>query len=199
MENIPSIEHNPPADSESFSLPAFDALEQAIVETTPETKHIPSWFKQTVKTISDAWFDPKSFEEHPGLYEKLGVRMFKKYMPRGDLMNRLVWKHFGHEDAVKPGDLSSLKNMEAYTRFFETVHMVGFGLGVAGIGLSLANPDTSTLAEGMALGSLGAILNAYPIMLQRYNRVRLYRAIHNMEGHKAGHVSTESENQPTTG
>ena len=68
------------------------SLEQILPVDTSEVDKVPSWFKGVVKKITDAWFDPKSFEQNPTIYEKLGVRTFKRYMPTGDLVIKYMKK-----------------------------------------------------------------------------------------------------------
>lgn len=143
-----------------------------------ESSRIPDWFKKTVKTVTDAWFDPKSFEQHPGFYERFGIRKFKRFVPTsGDLVNKLVWKKFGEDDSVKL-NLASLKDAEKFTRYAETIHMVYFGVMNAMAGQYFAQGELSMASVTAVLNVLG---NVYPVMLQRYNRIRLYRAMSNLE------------------
>lgn len=166
-------------------------LENAILEPTSEVEQAPSWFGRTVKTITDAWFDPKSFESQK-VYEDSGVKLVKKYMPiSGNLAARLVWKKLGSEPWAKQGDIRSLKRMELFTRIFETTHLVSFGLGMALASEQFANHN---LAGGMAYTVINSFMNVYPIMLQRYNRIRLYRAINRMEGRNSRAI----QHVPTT-
>ena len=155
------------------------STEQALSVDTPEAKKIPPWFKGVVKKVTDAWFDPKSFEQNPKVYEKLKVRVFKKYMPpSGDLVYRHVWKRFGALDMVETGNLDSLKSMESFTRLYEGIHTTFLGIGAAILAHQLAEGQikAATFTAGLNL-----LVNVYPIMVQRYNRSRLYRAIHKME------------------
>src|SRR5258706_15766097 len=155
--------------------PPNNQAEQAFV---PED-HPSGWFRQAVTLIADAWFEPKSFEQYPGLYENLGVKEFKKYMPiSGDLIYRLVWKKFGELDMVKPHSLESLKTMENFTRFYEATHLAGFAVMSAEMGATFAHHDISGT---LFLGLLNALANIYPIMVQRYNRIRLFKTIKRME------------------
>ncbi|KKQ08908.1 hypothetical protein A3E66_04680 [Candidatus Daviesbacteria bacterium RIFCSPHIGHO2_12_FULL_37_16] len=168
-------------------IPTPAVLEQAIVQATPEAENAPSWFGQVVKRVSDAWFEPKSFEQNPEVYEKLGVRTYKKYVPTsGDLVRRLVWKRFGDESWVK-GNVDSLKSMERFTRIYEGIHATFLGVGVA----TMAAQLQAGQIEGAAFtAGLNTLVNVYPIMTQRYNRSRLYRTIHKMEERQ------QNSNQP---
>ncbi len=152
-------------------------VENAIIQAAPDEEQTPLWLRETTKRIADAWFDPKSFES-PEAYERLGVKTIKRYMPTGgDIVTRLVRKMVGGGGWVR-GNLESLKDMEHFTRLYEGAHIAAFALLSANIGLELASGDTKTAA---AVTALNIATNVFPIMLQRYNRLRLYRAIHRME------------------
>lgn len=166
-------------------------VDKAIETTTPEAEKVPPWFRQIVKKIADAWFDPKSFEQNPKVYEKLGIRTFKKYIPTGDLMNRLVWKRLGAEDLVKP-TLESLKNYEKYTRLYESVHLTALGLGA----VTMAAQLSSGQIEGAVFtAGINTLVNVYPILLQRYNRSRLYKVINRMESREKNITRTPIINE----
>ncbi len=176
MAVLPEIQR-PMAELDEIPTPT--ALEQAIVQATPEAKKAPSWFRQVVKKVSDAWFEPKSFEQNPELYEKLGVRTYKKYMPTsGDLVCRLVWKRFGAPDWVQHGSLNSLKNMEMFTRLYEVIHTTFLAVGATTMAAQL---QAGQIEAAAFTAGLNTLVNVYPIMVQRYNRGRLYRTIHKME------------------
>lgn len=158
--------------------PLSNLLETALTQAMPETDQAPFWFSETVNKISAAWFDPKSFES-PEAYERIGIRAVKKYLPTsGDFIRRVVWKRFGDEAWVKHGNVQSLKNQERFTRVFEGVHLAAVGVFSTATGFLLAQGD---IKGAVAATAINAIYNAYPIMLQRYNRLRLYRAINHME------------------
>ena len=45
-----------------------------------------------VYNATDYYFRPKSFEKNGKIYEKMGIRTFKKFLPFGDYTNRLIRK-----------------------------------------------------------------------------------------------------------
>jgi len=163
----------------TVNTPMITSAEKAIIDSTFEDELPPNWFKEVMQKILDSWFDPKSFEKNPGLYEKLGVRLFKKYMPTsGDLIYRLVWKKLGANDLVKPNDINSLRKFEYYTRVYESIHLTFLAIGSAVIAAELqANTIEATTFNML----LQIMLNIYPILVQRYNRGRLYSTINKME------------------
>ncbi|MHB8625514.1 MAG: glycosyl-4,4'-diaponeurosporenoate acyltransferase CrtO family protein [Aggregatilineales bacterium] len=127
----------------------------------------------------DAWFEPESFERQPGFYERLGIRTFKRYMPiSGDLIYHLIWKKLGAPDLITPNSISSLRSMELVGRLLETVHLMGFAVMASDLGTALANKSITSAAF---VAGLNMLVNVYPIMLQRYNRVRLQRTIQKMQ------------------
>lgn len=162
-------------------LAAERKITDALVESIPEAEQAPAWIKETSKKIADAWFDPKSFESQDA-YEKIGVRTFKKFMPTsGDYVYRYVWKKIGAPDWVKPGDIESLKRMQVFTRVYETIHVSFLAIG-AGVMVSQLSEGNMNAAAFTA--AISTLINVYPIMVQRYNRLRLYRNINKMEERK---------------
>jgi hypothetical protein len=174
---------------------SMNVINKAIEVSTPEAEKAPPWFREVVKKIADAWFDPKSFEQNPKLYEKLGVRTFKKYMPTsGDLVYRLVWKRFGAGDQIEP-TLESMKSYEKYTRLYEGIHLTALGIGTA----TMTEQLLSGQIEGAVFtAAINTLVNVYPILLQRYNRSRLYKVINKMESREKNitPTSTVSEIPP---
>lgn len=122
---------------------------------------------ETVRRVSDAWFSPKPFENEQ-LYEKLGIRTFKKYMPTsGDLVMRHVWRK-----TRKVRGIESLRRLERGTRFPEKLHLVGL----------FAFPIVGVLVDQIGwANAINVFFNIYPIMLQRYNRIRYQGALRRME------------------
>lgn len=127
---------------------------------------------EAVRRVSDAWFSPKSFESEE-LYERLGIRTFKKYMPTsGDLVMRHVWRK-----TRKVRGIDSLRRLERGTRLPEKLHLVGlFAFPIAGV-----------LVDQIGwANAINVVFNIYPIMLQRYNRIRYQGVLRRMESRAAG-------------
>lgn len=113
--------------------------------------------------LADLYFTPRFWERSGKLYELLGIRFFKKYLPTtGDLMQRKVWRR----KTLGDGRTKTLKSYERTTRMCEVTHLIFF---FAYFSLFLV-PGNTTLDVVSNL-----LVNVYPIMLQRYNRARLYR------------------------
>jgi len=126
-----------------------------------------------MKWLDANWlFRPREFEAP--VYERLGVRRFKKYMllcvgsPRA---GRLGW----HPIRDRGGSVQdALTSFQKQTKRNESAHWVVL-IGLAGMGVHL-------LVEGQYAQALAVILinipfNVYPIMLQRYSRHRVNRLL----------------------
>ena|SRR3989344_6845578 len=159
-------------------------ITDVVVADTPGAENAPSELKRASKELTDAWFDPKSFESER-VYEALGVRTFKKYVPTsGDYVYRLVWKkYFNAPDHVKPGDLASLKEFLSGTKFNEAVHTGLFALTSTVIGVQMAEGNMN---GATFMAAVNTLVNVYPIMVQRYNRLRTNRNISKMEERRTG-------------
>ena len=128
----------------------------------------------------DIWFRPKSFEsEH--LYERLGALLLKRYVPAGgDLVMRYLRRNHPGRRWVT-SSLQSLCGYERRTRLNEPFHLIGF-VGFTVLAASKFAPGALT-AFGLTVALvLNLILGPWPVVLQRYNRLRLYRAI-NLHSH----------------
>ena len=140
----------------------------------PENPDIVSEPPSLAKRALDAYFDPKPFES-TGLYERLGVRRFKRYMPTsGDWVMRNVLRKSLLFDIGDMDRTKRLQTLERFTRMFETIHLGMLAVGNTVFSDAVSNYET----PGRAIGSLAWQLGAgvYPIMLQRYNRIRFNRA-----------------------
>ncbi len=128
-----------------------------------------------LSAVFDVWFRPKSFESER-LYERLGALLIKRYVPTGgDLVMHRLRRDHPDWRWITP-TFESLRRYERRTRLNESIHIIGF------IGFGLLT------AEKFASGSLGVIgftiamslnllFGLWPVVLQRYNRLRLYKAI----------------------
>ena len=132
------------------------------------------WHKadKMAKYVLDLYFKPKPFERNGKLYRVLGVKRFKKFMFNGDYMNALLRKIYPKYRLVKDED--SARFWEFCTRIYEGVHLGGCGLMITKIVDRLADTDYKGAAIYTALNT---VVNIYPIMLQRYNRARIYNVL----------------------
>jgi hypothetical protein len=104
------------------------------------------------------------------------ARVIKRYVPTGGdlVLRRLRRHHPGRRWGTS--SLQSLCTYERRTRLNESIHLVGF-VGFTGFALSkFASGSLTALGLAVAL-ALNLILGLWPAILQRYNRLRLCRAI----------------------
>src|SRR3954454_17332883 len=111
---------------------------------------------------------PRSFERHGRFYRCVGVPIFKRLF-----MAAVGRKKSNLNYGLEGRGLTSLESFERWTRVYESCHLI-LGAMFAGIvvWLFLEGRDISPefIISGWAL-------NCYLVFLQRYNRVRLLRAI----------------------
>lgn len=123
----------------------------------------------------DVWFRPKWFESER-LYERLGVLLIKRYVPTGgDLVMQRLRRHHPERRWVRP-NLQSLRRYERKTRLNESMHVIGSSGVLVFAGIKFASGSLTTVGLTLAI-ALNLTFGLWPIILQRYNRLRLYRAI----------------------
>ena len=129
----------------------------------------------------DVWFRPKCFESER-LYERLGAPLIKRYVPTGgDLVMRCLRRRHPERRWVT-SSLQSLLQYERRTRLNELIHLIGF-IGFTVLAASkFASGSLAVLGLTFAL-ALNLIFGLWPVVLQRYNRLRLYRAIDTHSNH----------------
>jgi hypothetical protein len=123
----------------------------------------------------DVWFAPKRFES-PQVYERLGVLWIKRYVPTG---GDYVRKNYGVRVIAIKGTTRSLLAFEHRTRVYEAIHVVVF---LAFLLFSLWQLVSGrTTGVGFVLACVVyVLLMLSPVLLQRYNRIRVYEAIRRM-------------------
>lgn len=137
-----------------------------------ETESIWQKASDVAKYLLDLYFKPKSFERSGKIYEAFGVRRFKKFMFSGEYMNAFLRKSNPNHKLIS--DENSAKSWEMFTRANESVHLAGltwFGYNMLN---ELADSDLDKAAVYLAVN---VAVNIYPIMLQRYNRARIYKVL----------------------
>jgi Glycosyl-4,4'-diaponeurosporenoate acyltransferase len=123
----------------------------------------------------DIWFRPKRFESER-FYERLGALVIKRYVPTGGdlVMQRLRRDH--PERRWVNTSLQSLCRYERRTRLNEFIHLVGFIVFTVLATSKFISRSRHVPGLIFALG-LNLIFGLWPVVLQRYNRLRIYRAI----------------------
>jgi hypothetical protein len=128
----------------------------------------------------DFWFAPKCFES-PQLYERLGVLWIKRYVPTGGDYFR---KKYGVRVIDIQSTIESLLKFEQRTRLYEAIHL---GVFLAFLLFSIWQLVTGrTNGIGFVIACVVYVLLILsPVLLQRYNRIRVYGAIRRMRKKQA--------------
>jgi len=120
-------------------------------------------------SFPSGYYDIRAFEGTGQLYERLGIRLFKCLVRRGPLSIFSPTLRFPEEKTV-----TALLHLDHEMRKAETGHVLIFILILLFAGYALFRGWLDALAWLMAFN---LIINLYPIMLQRYNRIKLQALI----------------------
>jgi hypothetical protein len=123
----------------------------------------------------DFWFAPKRFES-PQLYERLGVLWIKRYVPTGGDYFR---KKYGVRVIDIKSNIESLLKFEERTRLYEVIHLGAFLAFLLFSIWQLVSGRTNGMGFVIAC-VVYVLLILSPVLLQRYNRIRVYEAIRRM-------------------
>jgi len=123
----------------------------------------------------DFWFAPKRFES-PQLYERLGALWIKRYVPTGGDYFR---KKYGVRVIDIKSNIESLLKFEERTRLYEVIHLGAFLAFLLFSIWQLVSGRTNGIGFVIAC-VVYVMLILSPVLLQRYNRIRVYEAIRRM-------------------
>jgi Glycosyl-4,4'-diaponeurosporenoate acyltransferase len=115
------------------------------------------------------YYRTRPFEGTGQVYERLGIRLFKKLVRRGPLSIFSPTLRFPKEKTV-----SALQGLESEMRKAETGHALIFMLVLLFVGYMLLKGWLDAVVWMLLFNIL---INGYPIMLQRYNRIKLQELI----------------------
>lgn len=150
---------------------------------SPMTAFVVNWFvlawTATVTLIArlslpPAYYTSRPFERTGAVYERIGIRRVKRLLRRGPLRVLSPTLRLPRERT-----LPALRNLDNEMRKAETAHVITLlsMLPVAGYALVKGWLDAGTW---MLLFSL--LINVFPILLQRYNRIKLQELIRRQGG-----------------
>jgi len=117
------------------------------------------------------YFKPKVFEHNgrSSIYKFIGINYFKKYVPTsGDLVFRYRGKT--HLQFDSSNRCQKLLKFEMKTRKWEIRHIIGM---ICFLALSIFIDKEYKLMDYITVSILFLIINIYPILLQRHNRIRI--------------------------
>ena len=140
----------------------------------------------TVSSLADHYFNPKGFERDGKFYERLGIRWFKRHLPyTGDIIMRKK----GIKQ-IENSNYEALASVESITRVVEQGH---WGVGLLFIAATAFAAYEQALPIVVFTTGANILINLYPIMLQRYNRSRLYRAMDRALSRESTSSTSKSE------
>lgn len=119
--------------------------------------------------MPQGYYSINRLERTGWLYERLGVRLFKRLVRRGPLALLSPALRF-----PKDRTPASLHHLEDEMRKAEASHVYIFVLMLVFISAALLRGWFD--AAGWML-AFNVIINSYPVMLQRYNRIKLQALI----------------------
>jgi Glycosyl-4,4'-diaponeurosporenoate acyltransferase len=179
--------------AEEMVSPVHGSESQAL-RSDAESGRRPS----VVGAIMDAWFRPKRFETER-LYERLGARVLKRYVPTGgDVVMRWVRTRYPNIRVIDPTSHESLRRFERGTRVAEAVHLISF-VGFTVLAWRRYAVGSLTKVRFTVAIAMTLVCGLWPVVLQRYNRLRAYGAIGLFLGSGAQHrasASSEGEEGP---
>ena len=148
-----------------FDYPDGDVAPTAIAFATGLLVSILPWW------LPASWYRIRAFERSGRLYEALGVRRFRAFVPDGDLANR--WRRRREPRFRVVGNRRAAKLFVRRTELSERGHLVWLAAGVLSAAFAWS---IGWRGWAVYLSAGNVLVNVYPILLQRYTRARLVRA-----------------------
>jgi hypothetical protein len=126
-------------------------------------------FTETLKSKGTAdYYKEKKWEQKGKIYEQLGIHYFRK------LLVMVGWEKLNKKANPVKNSLAALVHLEYRTKQSELGHLIIFII-VGGFSIYVAIRYSFSASAWLIF--LNLVLNFYPILLQRYNRPRLQKAI----------------------
>lgn len=134
-----------------------------------------AWFAVVVAACIALWwvlprgyFELRAFERSGRIYRCLGVPLFRRFAPNGDLANRWERRANPHFRVIR--GRRSATELLVRTEQSERGHLVLLALGAVSAAYAI-QVGWVGWAVYLSLGNM--LVNLYPILLQRYTRSRL--------------------------
>ena len=126
-------------------------------------------FMETLKSkLQSAYFKQQAWEAGGKIYQILGINFFRK------LLVWVGWEKLGKATKPVGKGADTLANLYHRTKIDELGHLIIFIIVSA---FTVAVVIRFGVAKAMPLLLSNILLNLYPVMLQRFNRPRIARAI----------------------
>jgi len=137
-------------------------------------------FTDTLKSpLTSSYYNEKTWEKRGKVYENLGINVFRK------LLVLIGWEKIIRKAHPIEKNTQALVNLHLQTKKSEINHVIILFI-VLGFNIFVA--IKYGFIKSLSLLILNIILHLYPIMLQRYNRPRIERAI-NLSKRRQGHLT----------
>jgi hypothetical protein len=118
--------------------------------------------------FSSKYFMPKKFEKNGRIYLFFGVKIYK------NLLKLIGWEKIVRKDQTVKNKLESLVMFETWTKGPEVIHLLS-AIFVIIFTIWIGFKFSISAIIWLVIGNI--IFNIYPVMLQRYNRVKVSRLI----------------------
>jgi len=125
-------------------------------------------------SFAPGYYRVKAFERTGQVYERVGIRLFKKLVRRGPLSILSPTLRFPKEETI-----AALQGLLSEMRKAETGHALIFVFMLLVVGYVLLNGWLDAVVWTLLFN---IVINGYPIMLQRYNRIKLQELIRQQGG-----------------
>ena len=126
-------------------------------------------FTETLKSpLTALYYNDKPWEMRGKIYESVGINFFRK------VLVWVGWEKLNKKSNPMQKNTRTLMYLHYRTRQSELGHIIIF---VIVLGFTIFVASRFGIKGSLWLVALNIVLNLYPILLQRYNRPRLERAI----------------------
>jgi hypothetical protein len=126
-------------------------------------------FTETLKSqLTSPYYNEKSWEQRGKLYESFGINFFRK------LLVWIGWEKLNKKANPIEKNIKALMHLHYKTKQSELGHMIIF---IIVLGFTIYVAFKFGVLQSLSLLILNILLNFYPILLQRYNRPRIERAL----------------------
>lgn len=126
-------------------------------------------FTETLKSeLASSYYDEKAWEQRGKIYESFGIHFFRK------LLVWIGWEKLNKKANPIEKNTKALLHLHYKTKQSELGHII---ILIIVLGFNIYVAFKFGVLQSLWLLILNIVLNFYPILLQRYNRPRIERAI----------------------
>lgn len=127
------------------------------------------YYTETLQSpLTSRYYEEKAWEKRGKIYEYLGINIFRK------LLVWIGWEKLNKKSNPVEKNTQTLLQLHYRTKQSELGHVIIF---IIVLGINTFVAFRYGFNKSLWLLALNILLNLYPILLQRYNRPRIARAI----------------------